>query len=188
MGAWTDPMDEALRAALAKGLTSTQAAQAIRDAIPHATVTRNAVIGRATRLGIPLAGIQFNAKPDKPKAPKPPRERSVELRKTTLAAAGIKFGHKPEHTHRTAPKPLPPKPVEDAERVGRRMFADPPLRNHQCRWPLRGEGVDMIVCADATAPERPYCPAHCERAYNGWVPAVKTWGIPVARFPAKRSW
>jgi hypothetical protein len=64
--------------------------------------------------------------------------------------------------------PLPKTPKADLEiPVERRVKSLHNLKYGQCRWPVGHPGdKDFFFCADTALTERPYCAAHCERAYR----------------------
>ena len=39
------------------------------------------------------------------------------------------------------------------------------LNGHTCRWPVRGQGWNMLYCGEPIVPDTPYCGPHCRRAY-----------------------
>lgn len=120
---------------------STAAAIAIKIGI-----TRNAVIGKASRIGLagrpnPIKWSDGTPRPTKPRKPKNPERQLAGLKGCMTIAA-----------------------TRAAPRVNR--FAIPLGKVTACRWP---EGdpkqPDFHFCEARTEPGRPYCQAHCERAY-----------------------
>ena len=104
-------------------------------------VSKNAVVGKAHRLKLPARPSPIRAQGSKPRpAPKPRTPRPVALRRPAPA---------PEAPPRIAPRPV---------------------RAHggtkECLWPIGDPGdVDFHFCGADPVPGRPYCEAHCAKAY-----------------------
>ncbi len=159
---WTDERIDKLKTLHANGMSASQIAKALGG------VTRNAVIGKVTRLK--LGGREL---PSNPRAASPARE--------------------PRRPPASKPRPLPQidvAPPPAAVRVasdGSRTYAMPPPgaeatdiapglvaglglsisdpRFRGCRWPVRGEGADMRFCCLPSGGET-FCPEHAVRAYQ----------------------
>ncbi len=102
-------------------------------------VTRNAVIGKAGRIGLP-------SRPNTIKwgdgTPKPAKPRVVRFKPVLVT-------------------PLTPMPKPE------RKFAIPMGKVSECRWPEGDpKHADFHFCEAETEPGRPYCLHHCERAYQ----------------------
>jgi GcrA cell cycle regulator len=133
---WTAEQDEAAIAFWHKGLSATQIAQAMRCGI-----TRNAVIGRLSRLGLKRTAASAPVRLTKPK---PPPKRAAPPPPRPMAPA------------------LPPKPV---------VLAEPDLAStvsnvvhlgaHMCKWPV-GDPADAAFgfCGRASSGSGPYCETH----------------------------
>lgn len=168
---WTDAMDAALAAAWARGV----ATKAIGNEIG---VTKNAVIGRARRIGLP-------ARPSPIKGTRP-----VALRPRPTARPVMRAPRAPRPVL-SAPRekavraPAPPKPA---------VAVAPPIRvpsPHRCQWPEWGSNAFPDCMRDPAVPRAPrfcdapvhhvprvtadgqtalvplpYCAAHAERAYR----------------------
>jgi hypothetical protein len=39
------------------------------------------------------------------------------------------------------------------------------LKSWHCRWPVRGEGIETLFCGEVPVTGKPYCTAHCARAW-----------------------
>lgn len=130
---WTDDQAEALRGFLASGMSCSQVAFAInRD---HGTkYTRNAVIGRASRMGLL---IKKSRKPALAKKPAGPRGNGLV-------------------------RPPPMVPVSPAAllcvEVESRRVSLMELAPDDCRWPA-GEGAGVTFCGRPVL-RRSYCAAH----------------------------
>lgn len=134
----TPGLDDALRSALAAGDTAGQAAHRLHVRFGIA-ISRNSVIGRASRTGLKLQ----NPPSINRKAPIMPKRERKPIIKTIVVMRPVR---------RTAgPEPVPISPVED--------FGD------GCKW----IGGDPCVrgwreCGHARLDGSPYCPHHDFRA------------------------
>jgi hypothetical protein len=133
---WNDEAISDLRRMKAEGKSFSEIAAALRGP------SRNACIGKATRLGI------VSAKPAAPsakpaRAARPPREPKPR---------------RPKPLKVVAIKPEPPPRLSD-NRKGV-PFLD--ARPGQCRWPLWDHLTPFEakeICGEPAMPGRPYCPA-----------------------------
>ena len=129
--AWTDESIEILKAGWANGLSASQIALRLSG------MSRNAVIGKATRLG--LDGRR------RPSDPSRGRDGAVALGGEALSSA----------TDIDAPT------VSPSERPTVET-----IRNGQCRWPMGDPATEHFhLCGEPTS-ERVYCAYHCSRAYQ----------------------
>ncbi len=191
---WTDERIDRLKSMWEKGLTASQIADELGG------VSRNAVIGKAHRLGLksrpsPVKANEGEAKP----APKH-KENPVEKAPARAAAPA------PERTT-TAPAPVAPRPQADMPKIvsigpggfmrqgpGDQQAPIPPapprrlvpakpspeiadktslleLSDRVCRWPMGHPGEpDFHFCGEAVNPGFPYCVEHCGRAYQAQLP------------------
>lgn len=151
---WTDDADAELRRLWGNGLSAARIAAAMGT-------TKNAIIGRAHRLNLPRRDSPIPSRapaPSEPAAaalvkPAEPREGHRGVRAVpslaALSGAVIPPRRPAGLSWRTAPIHYPPE-------MG-------------CRW-IEGEphGAETLFCDAARVPHRPYCPAHCARAYQLW--------------------
>lgn len=122
---WTDDRIEKLKELWDSGQSASQIAAALGG------VTRNAVIGKAHRLGLQSR-------------PSPVKNESPEA---------------------------PPKPVKEpaAEPANRITLLE--LNERICKWPIGHPGDDDFhFCGRESQPGVPYCPRHCEIAYQTQAP------------------
>jgi len=161
---WTDGYIALLKEGIASHYSAGRVAELLSN-LSGATITRSAVLGKASRLGIqfesdksgwiPRTRSTYVPKQARaPRKPRQPRERVTQKRsKVSLP-----------------PEPLPETSLDDLAIPSeqRRQLMD--LDAHCCRWPVgdpRDEG--FFYCG---APEadiyagRPYCKAHTWRATN----------------------
>ncbi|GAB6051765.1 GcrA family cell cycle regulator [Magnetospira thiophila] len=126
--------------------------------------TKNAVIGKAHRLGLPKrqSPIQRAAAAKKPpreatSARKAPAEKPVT--ETPVAAAP-----KPEPKPKPAPK-APPQVAVTPPSPHETVTLDR-LSHGMCCWPTGEPGTpDFHFCGNPTVPGKPYCLPHCQVAY-----------------------
>ncbi|PJK29262.1 GcrA family cell cycle regulator [Minwuia thermotolerans] len=138
---WTEERVVRLRELWGSGMTAAQIADELGD------VTRNAVIGKANRLGL--------SKPGRPRSvkPKPSPRRHIAPR----PAQGLR--PEPEETPEA---PLAPPPPPGALPQHRR-----------CQFPIGHPGDDDFrFCDHETVSGKPYCNYHCRVAYRQRVAAA----------------
>lgn len=131
---WTPEEDEKFKALWLEGKSATQ----ISRVLPGRT--RNAVLGRVFRLGLPQ-------------------------RATPIGATRIRQVHVAD-VKRVVVKP--PKPDTDEDEDPGPM--SPPidtmaLRDGHCKWPYV-VGNDTHYCGRSPKEERPFCEHHCRKAYQ----------------------
>ncbi|MBL8645639.1 MAG: GcrA cell cycle regulator [Sphingosinicella sp.] len=177
---WTDERIETLRSLWEKGLTASQIADKLGN------VSRNAVIGKAHRLGLkarpsPVKGDSDGTpretakKAAAPAAPKPkpeaaaqeasaPQPRPAPEAKVPPAPAAA--APKPAMPVRAAMPAAPVKPRAPGEKV---TLLD--LSDKICKWPIGHPGEpDFQFCGRPVNPGFPYCTAHCAEAYQAQLP------------------
>lgn len=157
--AWTEDRIATLKAGWEGGMTASQIAEQLGEG-----VTRNAVIGKAHRLGLesrpsPVKGGDEAATPvtASPPAPAP-------------APAQAKAAPPPEPV---APPPAIAKPIaKPARRTGkatRVTLLD--LNEKICKWPIGHPGEpDFHFCGKPVQASFPYCSEHCAQAYQAQLP------------------
>jgi GcrA cell cycle regulator len=138
---WTDEAVETLKRLAVEGLS------AARIAAELGASTRNAVIGKANRIGIKLNGDGRASAPASPTA-------AARGRRLAPAALPNEVG-KPAWTFANAE-------VGEMRRVG---LQD--ILRLTCRWPI-GDPTqgDFAYCGLTAAEGRPYCAGHCRMAYR----------------------
>jgi GcrA cell cycle regulator len=185
---WTDGRIDQLKALWAQGRTARQIADAI------GLVTRNAVIGKAHRLGLPprpspvhsseeiskdsaeasppragplFAAASPPAEPDAPEVTALPR-RAARPRKVERDAAPATTGSQKGPVAPAGP-PAPPRravPAKPSAEVrDKTRLID--LTDKICRWPIGHPGEpDFHFCGEAVNSGFPYCRPHCAVAYQ----------------------
>ena len=111
-------------------------------------VSRNAIMGKAYRLGL-LGGRSTMPAP----ADRGPRKRKRLTNSQKAEAKAMNGKHQGEEVTEIAPE-IVIEPVE---------FFD--LRDHHCRWPVSGIGYEMLYCGAQKANGFSYCGKHCRLAF-----------------------
>ncbi|MEX1109256.1 MAG: GcrA family cell cycle regulator [Dongiaceae bacterium] len=145
---WTDERISLLKQLWGQGMTASQIAERLGG------VSRNAVIGKAHRLG--LSSRPSPIRGGASIGPRPARRRSSARLATTMAPTAPATATAPAAPRIEAPAPKP---------VPRRSAAGGGSR--ACMWPL-GDPKDQNFhfCEAPAEAGRPYCGAHCAQAYQ----------------------
>jgi GcrA cell cycle regulator len=141
---WTEERIERLRVMRTEGYSCSQIAADLGG------VTRNAVIGKISRLG--LASRE-----------KSPQQQQVRQRKSQGQRLLRKLLAKPSQPQpaslsaaAVAPAPLACEPVKLVD-----------LQSHHCRFPIGDpHDADFAFCGATAIEGLPYCESHCRLAYN----------------------
>jgi GcrA cell cycle regulator len=138
---WTEERTNLLKSLWLQGQTASQIAERLGG------VTRNAVIGKAHRLGLSSRPSPIRQRPaGRPAAPAPAAPLARALQPTEPA--------KPATV-------LPPAPVAKAPTIK----AAPGSR--ACMWPMGDpKQPGFHFCGAPAVASRPYCSAHCAVAYH----------------------
>ena len=151
--AWTDERIAQLKSGWEGGMTASQIAEQLGEG-----VTRNAVIGKAHRLGL-------EARP----SPVKPAEDSGAAPAASTATVSTGPSVAP-HVPATpmAPRPLAKKPVRNGK-TAKTSLLD--LNEKVCKWPIGHPGdSDFHFCGKASQAGFPYCTEHCLVAYQAQLP------------------
>jgi GcrA cell cycle regulator len=146
MGAtWTDTRVALLKKLWPTGISCAQIAAQLGG------VTRNAVIGKVTRLGLERRWLA----PRSARKPKQPRKTIAKIANTRIINV-------------SPPIPLPPVQSDvDIPAAQRRTLAQ--LTNSTCRWPIGMPGTPGFFFCGAPADcegRQPYCDRHHARAHD----------------------
>jgi GcrA cell cycle regulator len=148
---WTIDREDLLKKLHGEGLSASQIATRITGT--GFEVTRNAVIGKANRLG--LTGG------DKPRR----STRSRKPRRKPNPGISMVFGGRKSAKLFLEAEPFTPGPelvIPEAERRG-----IDGLTEDQCRWPIGDpQHADFHFCNGTKVPGLAYCEHHCRRAYQ----------------------
>ena len=149
---WTDDRIDLLKTHWQAGMTASQIAEALGEG-----VSRNAVIGKAHRLGL-------EPRPSPVKV----SEAVISVVSAVVAAAeGVVAGL-------VAPPPAPrpvrrPARVATSSKPARTTLLD--LSEKVCKWPIGHPGeVDFHFCGKPAQASFPYCSEHCAVAYQAQLP------------------
>lgn len=147
--AWTEDRVAMLRELWTKGLSASQIA------VQLGGVSRNAVIGKAHRLGLesrpsPIRGGGGGSRSRRNRA----ISRAIEARALRGTITEEEIGGEPVAPgQRMMDRPLSPpaRPISDVK---------------DCLWPIGDPSEDAFsFCGEDTTPGRPYCANHCAMAY-----------------------
>jgi GcrA cell cycle regulator len=136
---WTPDRIDQLRRLFDAGYTCSQIAYEI-------SVTRNAVIGKISRLGLSRPkGATGERRPSAPRA----KARPNQARILRMLRA----------------EPEPPAEAEESSNGHRCSLFD--LSPQNCRWPIGRPGADDFgFCGSVPVEGLPYCPGHARMAYR----------------------
>lgn len=156
---WTDKMDALLIQCRKDGLSCSEISVEIAKAL-GVFVSRNAVIGRATRLKLPSSDIRMA------KSLSARRNRSKsKLSATRIAPA--KKQPKPLSFVPTTAEPVPPPQDDD---IPTKTFDELEWNDGCCRWRVDKSYKNRPYgfCAKETLPGLTFCEGHARRAYANW--------------------
>jgi len=137
---WTKEKAKLLIDMWSRGMSAAQIAKEL-------SMTRNAVIGKAHRLGLSRK-TKAKAWPERP-LPKPP----VPRRRIQTAA---ERRHEAELARKSAETPLP-----DSLNISLMDLTD-----ESCRWPYGDPRNGVVYCGRSILPGSPYCLQHTMMAYR----------------------
>jgi GcrA cell cycle regulator len=143
-----------LKAGWEGGMTASQIAEQLGEG-----VTRNAVIGKAHRLGL-------EARPSPVKAGE--EEETAAAPVAAVAAPAAAPAPAPPPPAPVAVRPAAKKPVRGGK-VAKTTLLD--LNEKICKWPIGHPGeADFHFCGKASQAGFPYCTEHCLVAYQAQLP------------------
>ena len=148
---WSSERIEQLRALWHDGLSASQIATHLGG------ITRNAVIGKAHRLGLTGRPSPIKNRSVGISRPRPPRRPRVEHAPAPRTIATAPAVHQHRHIE-------PPPPVELEDMPGATILT---LTDRICKWPIGDpRHPDFHFCGRASAEGLPYCTEHARRAYQ----------------------
>ena len=183
---WDDAMDETLKQGWTDGWPAPMIAEKI-NRTHSLQITKNSVIGRAHRVGLPRRCEPHTGTPShRALVPPPARwyrhvEAMNEARRTNLLAPQKlpqrkrKFLKPGRLTHDVTPRvriapDFPAEPVVIHEDIyvapaDRKGILE--LTESSCKWPIGDpREADFHFCGGPRVPGLPYCEGHCKRAYQ----------------------
>lgn len=146
---WTEEQDIQLTALWLEGKSASEIGKIVGR-------TRNSVIGRVHRKGLPK------------------REGSTtRLPRQDAAGGGARALTRTPKVSKDPPPPKPEAPIVKPKKPAPWKGKPLPLMRltlRTCRWPVKGEGAAMFYCGaprynDPGRGVRPYCKEHCVKAY-----------------------
>jgi len=173
---WTDERIDQLKSLWEQGMTASQIADALGG------VSRNAVIGKAHRLGLQSrpSPVRSADAADEPAAPSPPPPAAKAPSRRAAAAAPppepdpapapVSALHEPAAP---ASPPAPPRRLvpakPNADVKDKTGLLD--LNDKICKWPIGHPGEpDFHFCGHPVNQGFPYCLQHCAVAYQAQLP------------------
>ncbi|WP_426164538.1 GcrA family cell cycle regulator [Sandarakinorhabdus sp. DWP1-3-1] len=156
--AWTDERIAQLKAGWEGGMTASQIAELLGEG-----VSRNAVIGKAHRLGL-------ESRPSPVKGGEEPvAEAAPAAAAAPVAAPAAAAPVAPAPViARPAPPPVAKKPARSGK-AAKTTLLD--LNEKVCKWPIGHPGdADFHFCGKASQAGFPYCTEHCLVAYQAQLP------------------
>lgn len=169
---WTDARVKTLKDMWTQGKSASEIAEKLGG------VTRNAVIGKAHRLGLsgrpsPIKGQKATASPKTKKQPTKPKasgktlaEKPEKTRKAQAKVKPEKLSKKPEIKNGVHLKPADPE--KDLERLKKgELIGILDLTERTCRWPVGDPKQGAFgFCGCPAEPGKPYCDAHMLLAFQ----------------------
>ena len=157
---WTDAAIETLRQMALEGKSASTIAAAL------GAPSRNAVIGKANRIGVKLTG---NIHCSAPRAPGRARSGRVDPR----SRARSRWGGAPLVP--AAPRERKPAWAFAQAQVGEMLKVGlEEISENACRWPIGDPtSEEFAYCGIQTAKGRSYCAGHCRMAYKP--PSSRVW-------------
>lgn len=170
---WTDEKIKMLEQLWETGQSITQIGKALG-------MTRNAVVGKAHRIGLAKRASPI-VRSDKPAAPKPapsvhhhtqhhaPQHhapRQAASHSSGNGAASAPAAREPSPANHS---PAPEKPAQQLSAA--MLAALTPTSGPRCKWPIGDpKSAEFDFCSKVALPGKPYCAEHCAQAYTNWNP------------------
>ena len=148
---WTDAAIETLRQMALEGKSASSIAAAL------GAPSRNAVIGKANRIGVKLTGHVHCS------APRAQRAVTGRPRRPAIARTDS-----PLWRRASVPRERKPAWVFAEAQVGEMLKVGlEEIHEDACRWPIGDPtSEDFVYCGVQTAKGRSYCAGHCRMAYK----------------------
>lgn len=186
--AWTDERIALLKQYWGEGRSASQIAETLGEGL-----TRNAVIGKAHRLGLasrpsPLKSADTKAEGASAKPPKPAARAKAKPQPAEPAAATVRPSA-PKVAEAPPPvvAPVAPKPVATPAAPPVAVVSPPvaaarprakgakvtllDLNDRICKWPIgHPDEADFHFCGQPVSTGFPYCAEHCLVAYQAQMP------------------
>jgi GcrA cell cycle regulator len=142
---WTDERIELLKKHFEAGLSC-------REIAADIGVSRNAVIGKLSRLNLTRGRTADERRPT---------ARRADAPRNTTAVPRLQF----EMLATIYGETEAPRPCEPIDEANRCSLLD--LAENRCRWPISSPGADdFCFCGNASPDGQPYCAGHSRLAYR----------------------
>ena len=149
--AWTDERISLLRTSWESGMTASQIAEALGEG-----VSRNAVIGKAHRLGLEA---------------RPSPVKMGEVIETVVEGVAAAVGGVVVGAVAAVARPVPKRPSRAVVPPNPAKTTLLDLNEKVCKWPIGHPGeTDFHFCGKAAQTGFPYCTEHCAIAYQAQLP------------------
>jgi len=153
---WTQARIELVKVRWSQGVSAQRIARELGD-----DITRSAVIGKVHRLGI----VQTSPNSGSRRSESRSVRRAARRRHDVLSGGAGSGRERPTWACDAEPYVDDPRADADIPVAQRRAFLE--LSSRACRWPVGDPGrCDFFFCGAEAFPGKPYCVAHCARAYQ----------------------
>lgn len=153
---WTDEKVKSLVQLWESGQSITQIGKALG-------MTRNAVVGKAHRIGLAkrASPIMRSEKPAQPRQPAAQHGPSLHAAAPAAPRATVQIRDEPAATT----------PGSQSQLTAAMLAALTPSSGPRCKWPIGDPKTsDFDFCSGVALPGKPYCAQHCAMAYTNWNP------------------
>lgn len=163
---WDEDRTETLKKLWADGLSASKIADKL-----GAGITRNAVIGKVSRMKLVGRALTQKRKPGPRRVPENTRPKPVAKSRKSAWQRHLD-SHPPTHV-----EPIVEAPIPEAQR---RTVET--LEAYHCRWPIGDpQEADFHFCGAKKLPGLPYCECHARRAFS------QPTGVAAPHFTGSRS-
>lgn len=154
---WTDERCERLKQVHAERLSGGKIASLLTTEF-QVHITRSAIIGKVQRMGLgPIGGGRKQAQPG----------AHLRSRKRKTVRRISNYGNRFKTVEVNEPDAIPETPLCDTKIPLHQRRGLHELNAFTCRWPVGNpDKPDFFFCGAIPKPGRPYCHAHCARAYS----------------------
>lgn len=153
---WTDEKVKSLVQLWESGQSITQIGKALG-------MTRNAVVGKAHRIGLAkrASPIMRSEKPAQPRQPAVHHGPSHHTAAPAAPRASVQVRDEPTVSQQSAQGQL----------TAAMLAALTPSSGPRCKWPIGDPKTsEFDFCENVGLPGKPYCAQHCAMAYTNWNP------------------
>ncbi len=172
---WTDEKVKMLMQLWETGQSITQIGKALG-------MTRNAVVGKAHRIGLAKRASPI-VRSDKPAQPRPANtgHHHHATHHAPRQAAASNAEHAPE-SRASSETPRPPATDKPTQQLSAAMLAAlTPSTGPRCKWPIGDpKSSEFDFCTKVGLPGKPYCAEHCAQAYTNWNPETAIESVKAA--------